>query len=690
MQRAVKQTIWRHLCRLMGPAALVALLLTFGAVGPALARVSAIVGCSGGHGFATETNYPTGPFAQWIALGDFNGDARVDLAVANYDAWNTGPVKLSLLLGNGNGTFQPAVNHAAGRGTAAVATADFDGDGKLDAATANYESKDVSVLLGNGDGTLRAPVAYTVGANPRSIVAADFDGDGRADLATANYGSDSASVLRGNGDGTFQTQVSFAAGPRPRSVAVGDFNSDGKADLALPNAVHVLHGPTTVSILRGNGDATFQPPVTHGVGSIPSWVAVADFDADGSADLAVVNHDSSDVSVLRGNGNGTFQSAVQYPVGAGPYAVATADFDGDGTIDLATASVYAGGVTLRYGNGDGTFQAPTQHSPGGSPVALAAGDLNADGRPDLAVAKMTSGAVSVLLSTCAVDSAPPAIGYAFTPTGSNGWFRTAPAVGTLTLADAMSGIDPGTLVCTDTLSGLAVTGGGNSRTLTITGQGEHVLSCSVKDLAGNSATATTTVKIDTVLPVVTHNAASDYCTVPGSNGWCRGAWIVHFTAADGAGGAGLLVASQAAFEATTAPSNGPAIAVSSGQVCDAAGNCATALSIGPFKVDAAPPTCELGLPTVAPRPPGTLGGPFAAVHVAVNTADAGGSGLAGPATIVAVTNNGPGANSTQWGNGPNDVDGNVKAVSGTSYDFDYLVQDVAGNATPCSGTVTID
>ena len=112
---------------------------------------------------------------------------------------------------------------------------DFNGDGRPDLAVANYGSNDVSVLLGNGDGTFQPQVTYAVGSSPVALVAGDFNGDGRPDLAVANYGANDVSVLLGNGDGTFQPQVTYAVGSSPTALVAGDFNGDGRTDLAVAN-----------------------------------------------------------------------------------------------------------------------------------------------------------------------------------------------------------------------------------------------------------------------------------------------------------------------------------------------------------------------------------------------------------------------------------------------------------------------
>jgi len=310
------------------------------------------------------------------------------------------------LLGNGSGTFQSAVNYAAGTNPVSVAVGDFNGDGKTDLVVADYgpsdiSSDNVSVLLGNGNGTFQTAVNYAAGANPNYVAVGDFNGDGKSDLAVADANSNTVSILLGNGDGTFQTAVNYAVGSWPSSVAVGDFNGDGKADLAVADA-----NSNTVSILLGNGDGTFQTAVNYAVGNGPVSVVVGDFNGDGKADLTVANvNTNSAVSVLLGNGNGTFQPAVNYPAGNLPASVAVGDFNGDGRVDLAVANYGGNNVSILLGNGNGTFQAAVNYAAGLWPHSVALGDFNGDGRADLVVANQYSNNVSILLGLPALVTA---------------------------------------------------------------------------------------------------------------------------------------------------------------------------------------------------------------------------------------------------------------------------------------------
>src|SRR6266700_577854 len=314
---------------------------------------------------AASKNGPSG-----IAVGDFNGDGKLDLAVVNFGDWN-----VYVLLGNGDGTFQAArsVYFASGGGFPwSIAAGDFNGDGKLDLAVSNYGSNSVSVLLGNGDGTFLPPLITPVGANPWYFAVGDFNGDGKLDLAVADYGcpldcnsspSNTVTVLLGLGNGTFQPAPSLTVGNGPAGVAVGDFNGDGRQDLAVANV-----NDNTLSVLLGNGDGTFQAPHTFADPGMthPYFVAVGDFNGDGKPDLVVTNHLFTTTSMLLGNGDGTFQPAQDFPVDSDPVFVTVGDFNGDRKPDLAVANLHSLNISVLLGNGgSSTVAATPTFSPGG-------------------------------------------------------------------------------------------------------------------------------------------------------------------------------------------------------------------------------------------------------------------------------------------------------------------------------------
>jgi hypothetical protein len=225
------------------------------------------------------------------------------------------------------------------------------------------------------------------------VIVADFNGDGKLDVAAANYDSGTVSVLLGKGDGTFRKARSFPAGGHPRWLALADFNRDGKLDLVVANRFQV----GTLSVLLGKGDGSFASPVSYPVGSFPAAVAAGDFNGDGKVDLAVGNFGTSDVNVLLGNGDGTFRQAVNYPAGPGALlALAAADINGDGKLDLLTTA-HNNDLHVLLGNGDGTFQRPVpNYGPGLYPGALALGRFTGGAQPDVVTANARSGNVTVL------------------------------------------------------------------------------------------------------------------------------------------------------------------------------------------------------------------------------------------------------------------------------------------------------
>ncbi len=284
---------------------------------------------------------------------------------------------------------------SAGGVPASLVAADLNGDGKLDLATLDgSQTGSLAVLLGNGDGTFQPPVMYSVGFLPFGLLAADFNGDGHLDIALtafSNDGSEMVSVMLGNGDGAFQTPIDtgLGSGLSVAGMASGDFNGDGRSDVAVSEGLDVL-------VLLGNGDGTFQLPVPYPAGSSgPLGIVTADFNSDGRLDLVVSAPGDPGIVILFGNGDGTFQSAVEYQVPYGLTQLVTADFNGDGKLDLAGIT---NGFAILLGNGDGTFQSPVLYGEGPkSYYSIAAADLNGDGTVDIIAGEQVLNFVSVSL-----------------------------------------------------------------------------------------------------------------------------------------------------------------------------------------------------------------------------------------------------------------------------------------------------
>jgi len=347
----------------------------------------------------------SGALPEAIVVGDFDGDGHQDVAAANAipivgDICLCVPPPngyVSILLGRGDGTFGQPRHFAVGSGPASLVVGDFDGDGRQDLAVANsfgesLESEgDVSILPGLGDGTFGPQRRFAAGARPSSISVGDFDEDGQQDLVVANYASNDVSVLLGHGDGTFGAEARFAAGQAPLSVAVGDFNRDGQSDLAVANNLS-----NDVSIMPGSGDGTFTTQVRYGAGEGPFAMTLGDFNGDGQQDVAVADAGSGEVSVLLGQGDGSLERPISCGAGLGPSSIAPGRFNRDGRLDLAVSN--AGGVAFALlGRGDGGFMTASRYKVGMSPSSLAIGDFNGDRRDDLVVANSGGSDVSILL-----------------------------------------------------------------------------------------------------------------------------------------------------------------------------------------------------------------------------------------------------------------------------------------------------
>jgi hypothetical protein len=382
-------------------------------------RISVLFGFGDGT-FVGKTDYPTGGIASGsVTSADFNNDGKLDLAAANQSSDS-----VSVLLGNGDGTFQAQVSYPAGPSPVSLAAADFGNNGKVDLVTANANDCNnppcgpgsVSVLLGNGDGTFQPHTDYGAGLVPSSVAVGDFRSNGKLDLAVANNGSSSVSILLGNGDGTFQPQVSYltasmiANQPNPQEIAIGDFNQDGKPDLAIAAS-------SAVSILLGNGDGTFKSHVDIGfAGGGVYTIATADFNGDGKLDLAVGGPGS--VSILLGNGDGTFRAPVNYAISGAVGSIVVTDFNGDGKLDLAVDTDSTESYIF-LGNGDGTFQQPIEYLLANRySLSLTVGDFNGDGTPDWAAVDADTDTIGVMLSAAFKAVAPASLNFGSQGTGT--------------------------------------------------------------------------------------------------------------------------------------------------------------------------------------------------------------------------------------------------------------------------------
>jgi hypothetical protein len=342
---------------------------------------------------APQVAHAVGAGPTRVRAADVNGDGRLDLVATSQTA-----KAVSMLLNNGDGTFQPAritpVSVGTGLGPNDVAVADFDSDGRMDLAATSYSG--VSVFTGNGDGTFAGerllPPAFA-----SRIETADVNADGAADLVIPGTSSAAPPVMvyLGRGDGTFQPPSTTALPAVGGSAKVADVNGDGRADLLLPAQSSGL------CRLLGNGDGTFQPAAVYAAGKDPLAMDIGDFNNDGRVDVVTAANTDWSADVLLGNGDGTFQAPRVTAVGYNMSGMTAGDFNGDGRLDFATIAADNTNVPAMcvcLGNGDGTFQARQRFAVGSSPFNPQAGDFNGDGKPDLVAANYSANTLTVLLS----------------------------------------------------------------------------------------------------------------------------------------------------------------------------------------------------------------------------------------------------------------------------------------------------
>jgi FG-GAP-like repeat/FG-GAP repeat len=309
--------------------------------------VSVLLGKGDGT-FQAHVDSPA-PSPSTVAAGDFDGDGKLDLVVGGANSTNE---LLATLIGKGDGTFSEKTSQTVSGIVRSIAVGDFNGDGKLDVAATIDNINGVSIFLGHGDGSFAVPVQYPAGpmgisAPYSTVLAGDFNADGKLDLAVAT--DNGIAVLLGNGDGTFRpfTLVAslYPTAPGDTLLVLADFNGDGKLDIIKATQ----NGASTINVALGNGDGTFQQAAGFQIPSILDIEAavVGDFNGDGKLDLAFTNQ-AEPMTILFGNGDGTFQGHIEYvvPQVTSLNSLVAADFNGDGALDLAMADLGPGGVTV--------------------------------------------------------------------------------------------------------------------------------------------------------------------------------------------------------------------------------------------------------------------------------------------------------------------------------------------------------
>jgi hypothetical protein len=347
-----------------------------------------------------------------IAAGDLNGDGKADLVVPV-----TFASQISVLLNKGNGTFKPFATYNLPTGPDAVAIGDFNNDSKMDVAIMNSGgSGSISILLNSGTGTFPTFTQYNINGYGYGIAVGDFNKDGNQDIVATDLTNNTVSVLLGNGTGGFPSFATYTTGTFPYGVSVGDFNHDGWLDLAVANQ---RDGTVSILLNKADGSGTFKPKVDYSVGGSPMSIAVGSFRGTGVLDLAVATNNAfGGIAVLLGNNDGTFKTAVPYDTLNNALVVTAGDFNNDGKIDLAVG-INGGGsfgfVTLMPGNGDGTFGTQITLTSGTTPTGIVAADFNKDGGLDLANSNGSQvgdlGTATVLLNEPVIGLLPDSLAF---------------------------------------------------------------------------------------------------------------------------------------------------------------------------------------------------------------------------------------------------------------------------------------
>ncbi len=355
-----------------------------------------------------------------VVVGDFNNDAAPDLAVVGLSdsVW--------ILMNDGSGVFSHTSDYAVGLDPSDMIAAHLNNDSFLDLVV---ESRGLSILFGNGNGTFQAPVEYLWLAMSEAVAAFDFDGDTDIDLVTTSHWEDGAvHRLRNNGFGVFDTLPDISM-KYPRVAVPLDLDDNTIIDLAVfaGDSIHAMmnngNGAFTIdstyytghyaahacvadlnldtdtypdivvasmydlaTVIRNNGDGTLAPPVHYVTSDNCEFVAAADLDKDNDSDLVLVNFQSDNMTVLRNPGNGIYPVEPRFASGVQPGSICHADFDDDGYVDLATVDDYGSAFEILLNNQDRTFGPAVSYSVIHHGYSICAADFDLDGLPDIAVA----------------------------------------------------------------------------------------------------------------------------------------------------------------------------------------------------------------------------------------------------------------------------------------------------------------
>lgn len=341
--------------------------------------------------FYYYASYKVGKNPTTITTADFNHDSFTDLITTNISS-NT----LSILLGNGDGSFQEQMQVKVCQEPRALAMADFNLDTHSDVVLACSGGDEIALLVGLGNGKFEEGPHYPVHRTPVALATDDLNGDGHPDVVVA-LRNDKIKIFLGTGTPEFRHGAQYQYGDTPTSVALADLNADGKVDLVVTNG-----GPMSnaVSIWVGKGDGTFLDPKDYPTGKRPLGVSFADFNNDRHRDLLVINGERDSFTTFLGNGDATFQPGQDSGADAGPISGITRDFNGDHVVDVAIANLQSNDLSIIFGKGDGTFYYPPRnYRTKAGPFAIASFWVTTKQveEPGLVTADNGDGSVSIFL-----------------------------------------------------------------------------------------------------------------------------------------------------------------------------------------------------------------------------------------------------------------------------------------------------
>lgn len=375
--------------------------------------------------FSTPTNIAVGTNPRHSVVGDFNSDGNADIVIANEGSSN-----ISLLLGNGNGTFGSPTNFPVGGQPFGIDKGDMNNDGKLDIVTANNAANNVSVLLGNGAGNFTSSVTYTTGTAPWVVKIADLNNDNNQDVIIgAALSSSSVSVLLGNGAGALGTATLYAIATEPFGITTNDFNNDGHIDIAVS-----CRGGNNIGVLLGNSTGSFSNSINTSLAGGPRDIISGDYNNDGKMDVITANQNGSNFSVNFGAGTGTFSAPVNYVAGTSSSFVRMADFNMDGTSDVVVVNIGGNTISVYKGMGGGTFLPQVVIAVGSGPQSVGIADFDGDNRPDMEVANFSSSNASILLNKNSFTITPvsgvicPSASVTFTANGASTYSWSTSAI----------------------------------------------------------------------------------------------------------------------------------------------------------------------------------------------------------------------------------------------------------------------